>query len=278
MPKQIIKPTAEWFATMSVQERAFWNSQDSDRTDVLSSPTRSTLNWLYLKGVTIFFTFDWWSLPINRKKVTDMIKAHPNGEDGQPLNAGTMANRYKAVLVVMKAMTRITGRGARRKVEHLHQSVIDYVEHQVELYRKKSDDLRDSSVFSAERRGKYIFYDELVAMALQSRDRWLANKSDKKLHQNWLILAINTLQPPLRADTYSMKIWRQGDPSDHLPLIKDGKSIPINYIRRNIQTGKWKYILNHDKMTDRQKRKNPQVWVRPAIVSRWRVEYSATWT
>lgn len=104
----------------------------------------------------------------------------------------------------------------------------------------------EGNFISESRRQNFVLFSEFSRLREEYKKLWEANPTNNKLHIIYLMLAISTLQPPLRGDYADMNIW------------KTKRKVPSNdenYIFQKKGDDIWWVRINHDKMTERQKRK-----------------------
>jgi hypothetical protein len=115
-----------------------------------------------------------------------------------------------------------------------------------EIFSRKSleleleyQDTRDDNTMNENRSDNFVSQKELIAMRDTLGELVKKDPHDYKLHQQYLILCLYTMIPPLRADYDTM-------------LIRKGSKPPIdsdNHIWYDSRKRKWSVILNNDKVS-----------------------------
>lgn len=117
---------------------------------------------------------------------------------------------------------------------------------QSEIFSRKSLELelayqeaRDDNTMTEDREENFVTQKELIAMRDKLGELVKEDPSDYKMHQQYLILCLYTMAPPLRADYDTMLIHKGGSKP---PVDTD------NHLWYNSRKHKWTAILNDDKV------------------------------
>jgi len=147
----------------------------------------------------------------------------------------------------------------------------------VEMYKNTSRNLSDleqfkrgQQVMSADRARRYVFYDEMARLRAFWKRRFDADRSDIVTNYSHLLLAVMTLQPPIRAEIADMTLWtRRGFPPQSKKPATEAVAAPAattqNYLFRRAKRDPWAYWINSDKMTEREKRRRGDQYITPHI-------------
>jgi hypothetical protein len=100
----------------------------------------------------------------------------------------------------------------------------------------------DKSILTNTQNKNYVSFNDLELARNSLKELVITNPNNKKLNFQYLILAFNTLIPPLRLESLNLRIIRVKD--DH--YIDDSE----NYLME-IQKGKWVIIINKDKISNK---------------------------
>jgi hypothetical protein len=115
-----------------------------------------------------------------------------------------------------------------------------------EIFSRKSLELeleyqenRDDNTMDEDRSENFVSQKELIAMRDSLRELVKKDPHDYKLHQQYLILCLYTMIPPLRADYDTMLIQKGSKPPED----------SNNYLWFNSRQRRWTVILNDDKVS-----------------------------
>lgn len=113
--------------------------------------------------------------------------------------------------------------------------------------QNEKDNIRDDSLFTERELDNLICYDDIVNEQQRWFKAWCIDRKNKKLNIYHLILAFNTMIPPIRRNYHELVFHR-----DKSPPPKDNK---INYLYEN-NPGEWTLIINYDKVENKRESKN----------------------
>ena len=113
------------------------------------------------------------------------------------------------------------------------------------LYKKLSEEATDlnkeivknadNQELSEDRKLNYVSYEDLIKVREERKKLWKLNPENNKLNQQYLILALYTMQPPLRQDYKDMQIVEERPAEDDK-----------NYLWK--KANKYVIVLNKDKV------------------------------
>lgn len=111
------------------------------------------------------------------------------------------------------------------------------------IYSKEATELNKASVeqqedqtISRDRKDNFVCFNDLVKRREEYRELFEENPQNNKLNTNYLILALYTLQPPIRMEYKDMQIVDEEPPRDDR-----------NYLYDN--NGKYTVVINKDKVS-----------------------------
>lgn len=105
------------------------------------------------------------------------------------------------------------------------------------------DKARDDNLLTDEQLQNYVSYTELLAMQQKWNKAWLADPKNVKLNIYHLLLALNTLVPPVRKNYHEMQFWT--DKKKPPPVNK------TNYLWEQYPS-RWTMVINYDKVENKR--------------------------
>jgi ribosomal protein L17 len=107
------------------------------------------------------------------------------------------------------------------------------------------DEERDENLLTPEQLENFVPYPDLLKMQQKWHKAWLLEPKSKKINLYHLILALNTLIPPIRKNYHEMEFWRKKTP----PPEDD-----TNYLWEKYPS-RWTMVINYDKVENKRKSK-----------------------
>ena len=111
-------------------------------------------------------------------------------------------------------------------------------------WQKDKDKEQEDQAMTKSETKNYICFSELAEVRDKLHEKWQSKKKDLNLHNQWLILALNTYLPPIRMDYVDMEFFK-------------GKKEPpkngTNYMWQNGE--KFSVVMNSDKIEGKRTKK-----------------------
>lgn len=113
--------------------------------------------------------------------------------------------------------------------------------------QNEKDDERDESLFPQKDLDNLVVYDDLVKEQKRWYKAWILDPKNKRLNMYHLILALNTMIPPIRKNYHELEFYRES--------TTPPRNIKTNYLwEKNV--GQWILIINYDKVENKREAKN----------------------
>lgn len=112
--------------------------------------------------------------------------------------------------------------------------------------QNKIDEERDENLLNPEQLENFVRYPDLLKMQQKWHKAWLLEPKNIKLNIYHLLLALNTLIPPVRKNYHEMEFWRKKE----RPPEND-----TNYMWEQYQS-RWTLVINYDKVENKRKAKD----------------------
>ena len=103
----------------------------------------------------------------------------------------------------------------------------------------------------------FVPYEDLVKVRDRIHAEWLADPRNLRLHMFQLILALNTMIPPLRLNWVGMEVWPprlvEGTVRKSVITAPPPSDVKTNYLYE-YEPGHWSICLNYDKIENRREK------------------------
>lgn len=152
----------------------------------------------------------------NHKKIYDMIQKKYD-------NVNTKKNHLLVLISVFKHNNKLTALTKKHQEETLRLN-------------KEATDKAKKQLLKPNRMKNFVCYENLVDKRKELYDKFVNDKKNNKVNLQMLVLALYTMQPPIRQEYKDMLIVKT-------PLKKDDKK---NYLLK--KNGKYTMVIKHDKV------------------------------
>ena len=117
---------------------------------------------------------------------------------------------------------------------------------QAMFLQDKIDKARDENLFTDDQLQNYVSYSEMLKTQQKWNKAWLQDPKNVKLNIYHLLLALNTLIPPMRKNYHDMEFWRKKE----APPVNE-----TNYLWEQYPS-RWTMVVNYDKVENKRRAKD----------------------